>query len=81
MGKSHRPSREDTQTTRLKLTTMSNKVPTQQEVRAARHAGFKDSITRHNGEKQKALYDRYAVQDARREKNISGLVTQLRGVN
>jgi hypothetical protein len=60
---------------------MSNKVPTQQEVRDARHAGFKHSIVRHPEQKQKSLYDRYAAQDARREKNISGLVNQIRGVN
>ena len=60
---------------------MSNKAPTQQEIRDARHAGFMHSIARHPEQKQKALYERYATQDARREKNISGLVNQIRGAN
>lgn len=53
--------------------------PTQQEAaRAARHKGFQNSIQHHPEDKRTKLYERYKPQDARREKNVSGFVAQIR---
>lgn len=57
---------------------MANNAPTQEDVRKARHAGFKNSINHLPTDKRDALYNRYQQQDARREKNISGFVSQIR---
>ena len=52
---------------------------TPEAVRNARHTGFLNSTSHLPNDKQTKLYDRYKVQDARREKNVSGFVKQIRG--
>lgn len=57
---------------------MADKSPTQEDVRKARHTGFKNSLGHLPEDKRDALYQRYQQQDARREKNVSGFVNQIR---
>jgi hypothetical protein len=49
------------------------------KIRQARHAGFLNSTLHIPDAERNAVYDRYKTQDSRREKNINGFVTQIRG--
>ncbi len=51
---------------------MSDKVPTKEQVRAARHTGFVDTVSSMDKARQRRLADAYRPQDARRESNIGG---------
>lgn len=53
--------------------------PTQEEIRNARHEGFKDSVSRMDQEKQERLYGAYGPQDQRRESNVSGFYQSVQG--
>jgi len=54
-------------------------VPTQDQIREARHTGFVDSV-QHMPEAQKnKLTNAYATQDNRREKNISDFYGNVLG--
>jgi hypothetical protein len=52
---------------------------TQDDVRAARHAGFGDSLAHMDDTQRDRLIGAYLPQDARREENISGFYATVLG--
>ncbi len=57
-----------------------NNQPTPQDkARAARHAGFKNSIAHLPDDKRNKLQQKYEKQDALRERNVNAFVNQIRG--
>ena len=57
---------------------MANKAPTQEQVRVARHTGFQNSLKHLPNETFNKVFTKYQTQDARRQKNVSGFVNQIR---
>ncbi len=53
--------------------------PTPEQLRAARHKRFDNSISHHTPDKQARLKASYVKQDARREKNVTSFVKEIRG--
>ena len=53
--------------------------PTQDQLRAARHAGFNDSVAHMGDEKRERISGSYQTQDARREKNVSEFYNTVGG--
>jgi hypothetical protein len=55
------------------------KQPTPEQMRAARAAGFKNSVAHMDATRQKAYVDSHARQDARRERNITEFQRSILG--
>ncbi len=53
--------------------------PTPDQIRAARRAGFKNSLGHRSAADQQKLEKSYVKQDDRREKNVAKFVGQIRG--
>lgn len=58
---------------------MSNQADPQAAIRDARHAGFINATTHLDEKRRSKLAKSYSVQDARRERNITKFVTNLKG--
>lgn len=53
--------------------------PTPEQIRAARHTGFKNSISHRSPADRAKLEKTYIKQDSRREANVTKFVGQIRG--
>ena len=53
--------------------------PTQEQIRAARHEGFDNSINHMEAERRARLTTSHRAQDARRETNVSSFVNSVAG--
>jgi hypothetical protein len=60
------------------MSTQSNP-PTREQIRAARHEGFTDSIGSYEQGRRERLTQSFQTQDARRESNVSSFVNQVTG--
>lgn len=52
-----------------------------EDLRAARHGGFDDSVAHMDEDRRKRLTDAHTVQDARRENNITGFYSTVFGAD
>jgi hypothetical protein len=57
---------------------MAKTAPTQEQVRIARHTGFQNSLKHMPNAAFNKVFTKYQEQDARRQKNVSGFVNQIR---
>lgn len=53
--------------------------PTEEQVREARHAGFRDSFAHSPVERQERMRTAYEPQDARRAQNVSDFYNRMAG--
>lgn len=77
MGKPDRLGREDIETTRL--TIMSNKTPTLDDLRQITHKGFVNSLSHLPADRRERITKSYATQELRRVNNRLGFRGKVLG--